>query len=345
MQPWRGQFEGNFEAQSIVSQALKGNPLGDPNTRPLWVYLPPGYGDAPERRYPTIYVIQGLMGEVDAWWNRSPFRPSVPELVDRLFAEGDVPAALVVFVDAFTSLGGSQYVNSPATGRYLDYLCDDVVNFVDDRYLTIPAPQHRALTGKSSGGYGAMTVPMRRPDVFGAFATHAGDALFELCFMPGIAASARALRDTYGGSFDNFWLDFRSRPALSKRSDADLLNIYCMAACYSAEADGSVMLPFDETSGNFKDDVWQRWLANDPVRMAPHHADVLRSMRAIYIDAGRNDEHYLDVGATAFSSEIAALGIDHYFELFDGTHRAIEYRYPIALQYLAERIVPEPATQ
>ena len=268
MKPWREEFAGRFEEQSIVSRALEGNPLGDPVTRPLWVYLPPGYGEDTARRYPTIYLIQGLTGQVDAWWNRSAFRPSVPQLIDRLFSTRGVPAAIVVLVDAFTSLGGSQYVNSPGTGRYLDYLCQDVVSLVDERYSTLPAPEHRALTGKSSGGYGAMTVPMRRPDVFGAFATHAGDALFELCFMPGIAASARALRDSYGGSFDNFWADFRSRPAFSKGSDADLLNIYCMAACYSAEEDGTVTSPFDERTGKLRDEVWRRWLANDPVRMA-----------------------------------------------------------------------------
>jgi S-formylglutathione hydrolase FrmB len=345
MQPWRGEFSGRFEEQTIVSRALEGNPLGDPISRPLWVYVPPGYDENAARRYPTIYLIQGLTGQVDAWWNQSAFRPTVPELIDRLFAADDVPATIVVLVDAFTALGGSQYVNSPGTGRYLDYLCDEVVSFVDDRYSTLPAPEHRALSGKSSGGYGAMTIPMRRPDMFGSFATHAGDALFELCLMPGIAASARALRDNYDGSFINFWDDFRSRPAFSKQSDADLQNIYCMAACYSAEDDGSVTLPFDERTGKPRDEVWQRWLANDPVRMAPGHADALRSMRAIYIDAGRNDDYYLDVGATAFSAELDSLGVEHYFELFDGTHRAIEYRYPIALRYLAERISPDAATR
>jgi S-formylglutathione hydrolase FrmB len=341
MQPWRGGFAGRFEEQSIVSGALEGNPLGDPVTRHLWVYLPPSYGEDAARRYPTIYIIQGLTGQVDAWWNRSAFRPNVPELIDRLFAADDVPPAIVVLVDAFTALGGSQYVNSPGTGRYLDYLCDEVVSFVDARYSTLRAPEHRALTGKSSGGYGAMTVPMRRPDVFGAFASHAGDALFELCFMPDIAASVRALRECYDGSFENFWADFRSRPAFSKRTDANLQNIYCMAACYSAEDDGSVTLPFDERTGKLREEVWQRWLANDPVRMAAEHAEALRSMRAIYIDAGRNDDYHLDVGARAFSAELDALGIDHFFELFDGTHSGIEYRYPIALRYLSERVSPD----
>src|SRR5688572_18755267 len=84
MQPWRGDFAGTFHDHTIDSEALRGNPLGDPAERPLWVYTPPGYGTS-DARYPTIYVIQGLTGAVDMWWNRKAFRPTFPELTDRLF--------------------------------------------------------------------------------------------------------------------------------------------------------------------------------------------------------------------------------------------------------------------
>ena len=53
------------------------------------------------------------------------------ERLDAMFASGDCPAALVVFVDAWTSYGGSQFLNSSSTGPYMDYLCDEVVPFVD----------------------------------------------------------------------------------------------------------------------------------------------------------------------------------------------------------------------
>jgi S-formylglutathione hydrolase FrmB len=329
---------GRFEHDVITSRALADNALGDPSERPLWVYLPPGYDSEPERRYPAIYLIQGLTGQVEMWWNRSAFRPTVPELIDALFADGGTPTAIVVMVDAWTKLGGSQYVNSPGTGRYLDYLCDDVVAFVDGKYRTLADRNHRGIAGKSSGGYGAMTVPMRRPDVFGALASHAGDALFDYCYLPEFGPAVRALRDRYAGSFERFWEDFRSRPAFREKDDHILLNVYCMAACYSAEADGTVTLPFDPATGELRDDVWQRWLANDPVRMAPAHADALRSLRAVYLDAGRRDEFHLDVGAQAFSAILTRLGVNHYFELFDGAHGAIEYRYPQAIRYLAERL-------
>ena len=251
MQPWSRPLQGRFEEHVVVSEALRGNPLGDPHERPLWVYLPPGYDDEPDRRYPTLYQIQGLTGQLDMWRNRAAFRPTVPELVDELFAGGGAPPCLVVWVDAWTSLGGSQFLDSPGTGRYHTYLCDEVVPWVDARYRTLAAPAHRGIAGKSSGGYGAMVTPMLRPDLFGGLATHAGDALFEVCYLPDFRASVRALRDQYGGSFDAFWADFRSRPAFAKESDALLLNDWCMAACYSADPDGTVRLPYDPATGSW----------------------------------------------------------------------------------------------
>jgi S-formylglutathione hydrolase FrmB len=339
MEPWSTEPVGRFDELEIESDVLRGNPLGDPHVRPLWVYVPPGYDDEPERRLPSIYLIQGMTGQIDMWRNRSALRPTVPERIDRLFAEEGCPPALVVAVDCWTSYGGSQFIDSPGTGRYCEYLCDEVVPFVDERYRTLAAAPNRGITGKSSGGYGAMVLPMLRPDVFGGLATHAGDALFELCYLPEFPETVRTLRDEYDGLYERFWEDFRSRPAFSKRYDHVLVNTYAMAACYSANEDGSVDLPFDVATGMLRDDVWQRWLAWDPVRMARRHADALRGLRAIYIDAGKRDEWYLDLGAEAFRHELEQLGItDVFFELFDATHMGIEYRYPLAIRYLAERL-------
>ena len=184
-----------------------------------------------------------------------------------------------------------------------------------------------------------MVVPMLRPDLWGGLATHAGDALFEACYLPEFRESARALRDEYEGSYERFWEDFRSRPALTKASDSVLLNSWCMAACYSTEEDGTVRLPFDADTGELIPDVWERWLAKDPVRMVPERAEAVRSLRAVYIDSGNKDEWYLDLGAEAFRRALADVGVtDVHFELFDAGHMGIEYRYPLSLRYLAERL-------
>src|SRR3954452_5240698 len=233
MEPWSYELVGRFDEHEFESEVLKDNPLGDPHVRPLWVYVPPGYDDDPERRYPSVYVIQGLTGQLDMWRNRTPFRRNFPELADQLFASGEAPPCVLVWVDCWTSIGGSQFLDSPGTGRYHTYLCDEVVPWIDAQYRTAGAAEHRGITGKSSGGYGAMVTPMLRPDLFGGLATHAGDALFENCYLPDFREAARALRD-YDGSFDAFWASFRSRPAFTKGNDFALLSTWAMAACYAA---------------------------------------------------------------------------------------------------------------
>jgi hypothetical protein len=339
MLPWTSDLAGRFEEHVFESDALRGNPLGDPHERPLWVYLPPGYDDDSERRYPSVYMIQGLTGQLDMWRNRSAFRLNFPELADQLFGRGEAPPCVMVWVDAWTSYGGAQFLDSPGTGKYHTYLCDEVVPWVDANYRTLAAAEHRGIAGKSSGGYGAMVTPMLRPDLFGGLATHAGDSLFENAYQREFPETVRALRDHYDGSFDKFWEDFRSRPAFTRDSDAVLLNSWCMAACYSADEDGTVHLPFDIDTGELIPEVWERWLEWDPVRMVPKHADALRGMRAIYIDAGTRDEWYLDLGSEAFRRALADIGVtDVFFELFDARHGGIEYRYPLSLKYLAERL-------
>lgn len=337
--PWGTEWAGRLVEAWIQSEVLENNRLGDPWRRPLWVYLPPGYEDEPDRRYPAIYEIQGMTGQLDMWRNRTAFRRNFPELLDQLFAAGQAPPCIVVFVDCWTSYGGSQFLDSPATGRYHTYLCQEVVPWVDARYRTLRGREHRGIAGKSSGGYGAMVTPMLRPDLFGGLASHAGDALFEYCYLPEFPRVVRALRDRYGGSWDSFWADFRSRPAMSRAEDGVLINSYAMAACYSADEDGTIRFPYDLEAGRLVNEIWERWLRWDPVRMVADHADALRSLRAIYLDAGKGDEYYLDLGAQAFHRELEKIGLtDVCFELFEGGHGAIEYRYPIAVRYLAERL-------
>jgi Putative esterase len=337
--PWSIEWAGRIEECWIESAVLRDNPLGDPYRRPLWVYVPPGYDEDSARRYPAVYQIQGMTGQVDMWRNRTAFRLNFPELADQLFARREAPPCVLVYVDCWTSYGGSQFLDSPGTGRYHTYLCEEVVPWVDARYRTLASREHRGIAGKSSGGYGAMVTPMLRPDLFGGLATHAGDALFELCYGTDFGKCVRALRDQYQGSWERFWEDFRSRPAGSRSEDSVLLNQLAMAACYSTDPDGTIRQPFDSATGRLIPEVWERWLAWDPVRMVPSHEEALRSLRAIYIDAGTRDEFYLDLGAEAFRRELEAIAVtDVFFELFEAGHGAIEYRYPIALKYLAERL-------
>jgi hypothetical protein len=122
-----------------------------------------------------------------------------------------------------------------------------------------------------------------------------------------------------------------------------LLVLLGVAACFSARPDGTPELPFYLEDGVLRPDVWQRWLDWDPVRMVPKYAEALRSMRGIWIDAGTKDDYYLDVGASAFRSALRTAEVPDdaiHCELFDATHAAIDYRYPLSLAWLTKRMTP-----
>jgi hypothetical protein len=339
MLPWNVELAGRLDRHTFSSQLLRDNPLGDSAERPLWVYVPPGYDDS-DTRYPAVYVIQGYTGHVGVWANRQPYRQPFIETADAVFAGGKVPGCVVVYVDAWSKYGGSQFVDSPGTGRYHSYLCDEIVPWVDAHYRTIADRESRAISGHSSGGFGAMITPMLRPDLFGALATHAGDTLYEHCYVPGFGKAARFLRE-YDHDIMRWWDDFTSRPSFTKEADGTLLMMLGCSACFSARDDGTVELPFDPVTGALRPALWQRWLDWDPVRMVPRYADAIRSLRAVWIDAGTKDEWFLDLGATAFRAEIELAGLPDErvsFELFDAGHGGIDYRYPLALAWLAERL-------
>jgi S-formylglutathione hydrolase FrmB len=325
---------GTLDKLVVESELLKDNPLGDPATRPLYVYRPPGVSDDGE--LPSVYLIQGFGGQLDNWLAREGGDPTDVERIDALFASGDCTDAVIVFVDAWTSRGGSQFLNSTSTGRYLDYLCDEVVPFVDAHYPTAASRDRRGIAGKSSGGYGAMVVPMLRPETFGALASHAGDALFECSYQPHFPAVARAMRTQFEGSWDVFLEQLAAADHFDWGRFALPFATYGTACAYSPDPErpGHALIPFELETGRIIEEVWTRWLELDPVRMAPRHADALRSMRRIYLDAGTSDEFFLDLGAQAFADELAKLGAEYTLELFDGTHSGFAYRYPAAIREL-----------
>jgi hypothetical protein len=334
--PWGSPLSGTLDRLVVESDLLAGNPLADPVRRPLYVLRPPGVELDHPRELPAVYVIQGYTGQLDMWTGRSAFEPTFIERMDAMLASGDCPDAIVVMVDCWTSYGGSQFLDSTGTGRYQSYLCDEIVPFIDERYPTAADRDHRGITGKSSGGYGAMVVPMMRPEVFSAFASHAGDALFEISMPPSIAGAVRTLREHFDSSYDVFFDRLPEEDPFDYERHGGPLEMYGYAACYSPDPSrpGKALLPFDLESGRLVDDVWRLWLDHDPVVMVPSHAEALRSMRRIYLDAGLGDEYYLDLGAKAFSRELEKLGVEHSLDLFDGRHGGLTYRYPNAIREL-----------
>jgi hypothetical protein len=345
--PWQPELAGAVDRLVVASDALAENPLGDPARRPLYVYRAPGVnpvnaGDSPRGdRVPVIYVLQAYLNQVDRWFNRSVFEPNVFERLDRRFAGGEVPPAVVVFADAWTSLGGAQFINSAGVGRYSDYLCDEIVPFIEGRYPVRSGAGGRGVAGHSSGGYGAAVNAMLRPDVFGAFSSRAGDTLFEVSMQPDFPRAAKLLRDGFNGSIERFVEAFDARESFDYGRFGTVLTLYAAAAAYSPGPDGRPQLPFDLRSGRTLPDVFERWLAWDPVRLAAAHAEALGGMRRIHLEAGRGDEANLDLGTQAFSDELSRLGVSHSFELFEGGHGGGGHRLPGAIVALVEALASE----
>ena len=324
---------GRVVIESFTSAVLAGNPAGDPHVRRVPVYLPPAYDTEPERRFPVLHVLSGFTGRGRMLLNDNPWSPALDDRLDALIAAG-CGELIVVMPDAFTRFGGSQYLNSTATGRYEDHLVGELVPWVDARFRTRPGREHRGVAGKSSGGYGALVLGMRHPDVFGALACHSGDMYFDYCYRADVPKACTVLQRAGGPGA--FLTAFEARRQKDK-DDFLALNILAMAACYSPDpaAELGVALPFDLATGAFRDDVWARWLAHDPLALLAAHADALRSLRLLYLDCGSRDEFHLHHGARLFTRELARLGIAHTYEEFDDGHMNVPYRYDVSLPRLA----------
>ena len=323
--------QGTLHFLRHESEVLKDNPLGDPHTRDLIVYTPPGYENS-DKNYPSVYCLSGFTGRGRMMLNDNAFTQNLAERMDRLIAAGAVRPMILVMPDCFTYYGGSQYINSTATGRYEDYLTQEIVSFVDDNFRTINDRLSRAVMGKSSGGYGSLIMGMRHSDVFGLVCSTAGDAYFEYCYSMDFAKAYRLIKGGAKSFMKQFWATEKKG-----KDDHAAVNIIGMAACYSPNG-SEIDMPFDPGTGEIIDAVWQRWLEHDPVRLANKHVDNLKSLKLLYIDAGSRDEFALDVGARILSRKLRDLGIRHIHEEFDDGHFNISYRYDRSLELITQAV-------
>jgi S-formylglutathione hydrolase FrmB len=328
--------------ETVESRALVGNPLGDPAARQIAVWLPPSYERAPARRYPVITWLAGYGGTGQTLFSGNPWQPGLAARLDRLVASGQMGETIVIAPDCFSRWGGAQYLDSPAIGRYETHLADEVLPEIDRRLRTIPTREARAIGGKSSGGFGALALAMRHPELFAAVASHAGDMYFELSVLPDLGAAARTLRRR--GGVDAFVAHFEAHERKSG-DDFTTMMILALAGAYSPDPGRpqGVALPFDLETGEIDWAVWRRWKAWDPIEMAAGHAEALRRMRLVYVDAGTRDEHNLDLGARIFVQRLRVLGVACEHEEFDDGHRGTSYRYDVSLPKLAAAIGAEPA--
>ena len=181
---------------------------------------------------------------------------------------------------------------------------------------------------------------MLRPDLFGGLASHAGDSLYEYCYIPEFATIVRTLRDKYEGSYERVLGRLPLTAAVDQGARRHAGDVLRRGGVLLGRGRRHRATPVRRRHRRLIPEVWDRWLAWDPVRMVPRYAEALRGLRAIYIDAGTRTSGILDLGARRWSA-LSNIGVtDVYFELFDATHTAIDYRYPTGLKYLAERLSP-----
>ncbi len=326
---------GRVVVKQITSEVLRGNALGDPDVRELFVYLPPSYEHDARRRFPVVYCLTGFMGRGRMLLNTQSFSPNLAERMDALIAAGHAGEMILVMPDCFTRLGGSQYINSTATGRYEDHLVEEIVPFVDRRFRTRAERSGRAVVGKSSGGYGALVCGMHHADTFSVAASHSGDCYFEYGYLPDFPKTFRAINGDAGKFVEKFW-----REEKKGKNDITALNIIAMSACYSPDPSAPLgfRLPFDTTTGAIDNEVWARWLTHDLVRMVEHHAEGLRSLKLLYIDAGTKDEYHLDTGARILAARLREHNIQFIHEEFDDGHMNTSYRYNRSLALISHAL-------
>ncbi|WP_342374460.1 esterase family protein [Myxococcus stipitatus] len=332
-------MKGLLETREVHSPALESNPLGDPARRRLTVYLPPGYGEG-DRRYPAVYFLHAFGSSGGSWTNASGFAPTVPERLDALIASGAVPPVVGVFPDGWTSLGGSQWINSDAIGRYRDYLAKDVVGFVDRNFRTLPKAASRAVLGHSSGGYGALVMGRYHPELFSHLGAHSADAYFEYCYLPDLPKAAGSLLKS--GGIESWQTEFRERVRETKMrgDDFPVVNTLAMAAAYSPKKGEplNLELPFDAQTGRLKLDVWNRWLVHDPVRFVPKFLDAYRKLKTLFIDCGTRDEFNIRWGTRMLAEDLKNSGVELVHEEFEDGHSGVSYRFARSLSVLLPRL-------
>ncbi|HEY2901725.1 MAG TPA: alpha/beta hydrolase-fold protein [Polyangia bacterium] len=334
---------GRVLTEIVDSEVLRDNALHDPTARRATIWLPPSYDRQPDRRYPVIYWLAGFTGTGEMLFQGSPWQPGLGERLDRLVDTGAMGEVIVVAPDCFTRLGGSQYLDSPSTGRYETHLTSELVPYIDHRFRTRAARDGRAVGGKSSGGYGALVLAMRHPTLFCALACHSGDAYFDLAVIPDIARTVRTLRKH--GGVEGFLAYFAE--AVSKgNDDITTVMMLAMGACYSPDASrpAGIALPFDLDTGEIDEAIWRRWKAWDPTEMVKvtPHATALAKLKLLFIDAGTRDEYGLDLGARILCRRLRDLGIAFEHQEFDDGHRSIPYRYDVSLPKLAAALGATP---
>lgn len=317
--------------QSVV---LEGNPLDDPTERELLIWTPPSWGAA--ERLPLLVDLKGYWSSALAHANWAPSAENVPERLDRLAHEGMTPA-VVAFPDCFTKLFGNQYLNSAGSGRYADYICEEIVPFVEKKF-NCGGKGARGVFGKSSGGYGAAWHGLHRADFWDAIAINSGDMGFDALYIPALLEDLDLLRK-HDNSIEKFWKATVAKKKMNFKEQMALMDL-AQSAFYDPDATQfmNMRLPLDPHTGEFIPERWNAWMQHDPVVMFEEKGSELKKLKLIYMDCGDHDNFRIHLGMRRFAGKLKAAGIAHTYEEYDDDHMDVDYRMDVFLPLLAKAL-------
>ncbi len=308
--------QGRLVEETVHGVSLEKNVTGESADRTVVVYLPPSYDTAPQKRYPVIYILHGI-GDNHEQWIR-PWRPgdewaTIQDVMNRGIAEGRLHEMILVVSDQRTQMAGSFYTNSAATGNWEDFTVRELVAHVDNKYRTLTRASSRGLMGHSMGGYGALKLGMKHPDVFGVvYGMNPAILGWALDVSPENPAFARALRATPENLGE---LGFYAAGAL------------CLGQAFSPNTEKPPFfadLPFEVRDGRLQpaEPAFSRWEVNMPLYMAKDYRENLLKLRGLRFDSGDADEYtHIPPTSRAFSDRLTSLGVPHIFEEYNGDHR------------------------
>jgi len=325
---------GELHRVPHTSRVLESNPLGDPVSREVHVWTPPGWSAA--EKLPLLVDLTGYWGAGPSHTNWKNYGESVPERLDRLAHEG-MARVVVAFPDCFTKLYGNQYLNSEGSGRYADYLCEEIVPFVEEKF-GCGGRGKRGVFGKSSGGYGAAWHALERADFWSAAAMNSADMGFEAMFVPTFFDDVLTLRK-YDYSIEKYIRDIESKPKLSPGDFNTLLNL-AMSAFFDPTpgAFRAMSLPYDPYTMQLIPERWANWMKHDPVEMLDTRLDEIRKLKLIYMDCGWSDQFRIHFGMRRFAAKLTAAGIAHTYKEFDDDHTDVDYRMDVFLPLMAKAL-------
>ena len=296
---------GKVEQIVVHGKSLEGNLEGDSPDREATVYLPPSYANAPARRYPVLYLLHGYGGRQDTFTARLA---NLAESQDRLAAAQGFSEFIVVTPSAYTLHKGSMYSVSPTIGDWERFIAEDLVAYMDGHYRTLATRMSRGLAGHSMGGYGALRIGMKRPDVF-----------LSLYLMSSCCLSAnRNPRPDGMAASEAIKTREQAVEAAAAPGFGPSTSLASAAAWSPNPANPPLFLDLPVKDGKVRPEIVAKWVANAPLEMIEQHTDALNRYYAIAVEVGLQDPL---LGANQqLHAALTRLHVPHYYEEYEGDH-------------------------